>query len=201
MQKLEQITGQEEAIESVLAKEGPGKKVYAVLGPQGGGVSWTLDQCGHRWEELGGAALAAKGERYASERHLFPWLTLALPGAKRLARLEILKGGFAQGSRVVPVVGSVASYLVEEVLNHRKRRLKREALVLTEQEQDLLFVIQATARQKHLLFALDDLELWDEASWSLLALILSDRLHELYPFLENTTFVFGLSGGGALPPT
>jgi len=194
MQKLEQITGQEEAIQSVLAKEGPGKKVYGVLGPQGGGVSWTLDQCGHRWEELGGAALAAKGERYASERHLFPWLTLALPGAKRLARLEILKGGLAQGSRVVPVVGSVASYLVEEVLNHRKRRLKREALVLTDQEQDLLFVIQATARQKHLLLALDDLELWDEASWSLLALILSDRLHELYPFLENTTFVLGLSG-------
>jgi hypothetical protein len=118
---------------------------------------------------------------------------MALPGAKRLARLEVLKGGLAQSGRAVPVIGSAASYLVEEVLNYNKRRLKRQALLLTEQEQDLLYVLQASARTKRLLLAIDHLEFWDEASWSLLAVMLSGSLNTLYPFLENAVFVFGIS--------
>jgi hypothetical protein len=118
---------------------------------------------------------------------------MALPGAKRLARLEVLKGSVAQGARAVPVMGPMASYLVEEVLNHNKRRLAREALVLTEQEQDLLFVIQTAAQRKQLLLTLDHLELWDEASWSLLALILSPKLDEVYPVLADALILIGAS--------
>jgi hypothetical protein len=118
---------------------------------------------------------------------------MVLPGAKRLARIELLKRSLTQGSRAVPAVGSVASYLVEEVLDHRKRRLKREALLLTEPEQDLLFVVQATADNKRLLLTADHVELWDDASWSLLAMVLSERLDELYPALKHAVFVIGAS--------
>jgi hypothetical protein len=87
----------------------------------------------------------------------------------------------------------MTSYLVEEVLNHNKRRLAREALVLTEQEQDLLFVIQTAAQRKQLLLTMDHLEFWDEASWSLLSLVLSTKLNELYPVLADAMILVGAS--------
>jgi hypothetical protein len=191
--RLEDINGQQTAIDKVFADRDVRKKVFVAFGAPGAGTTWTLNRCAERWESEGGAALEAKGEESVSERRLFPWLTMALPGAKRLARLEVLKGTLAHGSRAVPLVGSVTSYLVEEVLNHRKRRLAREALVLTEQEQDLLFVIQATAQRKRLLLTLDHPEVWDGASWSLLALILSERLDELYPALADAVILVGAS--------
>jgi hypothetical protein len=145
---LSQINGQQAATDRILGDREARKEVFVVVGPLGSGVTWTLNNCGLRWESEGGAALEAKGESFASERRLFPWLTMALSGAKRQARIEVLKSTLAQGGRSVPVLGAVTSYLVEEVLNHQKHRLAREALLLTEQEQDLLFVIQTTAQDK-----------------------------------------------------
>jgi hypothetical protein len=194
MKRLEDINGQRTAIDAVLAPhQQQRKEVILLVGPPGAGTTWVLDKCGKLWEEQGNAALSAKGETFATDRRLFPWLTMVLPGAKRLARLKILKEGVAKSSRAVPVVGSITSYLVEEVLNHHKHRLARQALFLTEQEQDLLYVIQATATNKRLMLMLDHPELWDDASWSLLALILSNKLDELYPVLKTALIVIGTS--------
>ena len=190
---LSQINGQQAATDRILGDREVRKEVFVVVGPLGSGVTWTLNNCGLRWESEGGAALEAKGESFASERRLFPWLTMALPGAKRQARIEVLKSTLAQGGRAVPVLGAVTSYLVEEVLNHQKHRLAREALMLTEQEQDLLFVIQTTAQDKQLLLTIDQPEIWDDASWSLLGLILSNKLDELYPALADALIVIGVT--------
>src|SRR5690242_9557029 len=157
---LSQINGQQVAIDRVLGEHKRCKEVFVVVGPLGSGVTWTLNNCGVQWESAGGAALEAKGESFASERRLFPWLTMALPRAKRQARLEVLKKTLTQSGRAVPVVGDITSYLVEEVLNHTKHRLAREALLLTEQEQDLLFVIQTTAQDKQLLLTIDQPAIW-----------------------------------------
>src|ERR1700749_151267 len=193
MSRLEDINGQQFVIETVLAERAPRKEVFIAVGPPGAGTTWALNRCAELWQSEGGVALEVRGEAFAPDRSLFPWLTMAVPGAKRLARIEVLKEGLAQGSRAVPVVGSVTSYLVEEVLNHQKRRLAREALLLTEQEQDLLFVIQTAAQHKQLLLTMDHLEFWDEASWSLLALILSPKLDELYPVLTDVVILVGAS--------
>jgi hypothetical protein len=194
MDRLEDLNGQKTAVASVLEKWGISRKeVVVVVGLPGSGITWVLEQAARAWEELGGAALQARGEVFAAERGLFPWLTLALPGTKRLARLEVLKGTVAHGSEAIPVVGSVASYLVEELLNYRKKRLAREAIVLTEQEQDLLFVIQTIANRKRLLLTLDHLEMWDNESWNLLGLVLSTHLHELYPVLSDVIILVGVS--------
>ncbi|MDQ2975681.1 MAG: hypothetical protein M3R69_09765 [Acidobacteriota bacterium] len=196
--RLAQLNGQQSVIDRVLGNQESHREVVVVCGPYGSGVSWTLDRCAENWEAEGGAALEAKGEAFASERRLFPWLTMVLPGAKRQARLEVLKSSLAQSSRAVPIFGSVTSYLVEEVLNHRKRRLAREALLLTEQEQDLLFVVQTIGQDKRLLLTIDDLAFWDEASWSLLGVILSGRLDELYPALSDALILVGMSN--EVPP-
>ena len=190
---LSQINGQQAAIDHILGDRESRKEVFVVTGPLGSGVTWTLNTCGVRWESEGGAALEARGESFASERRLFPWLTMALPRAKKQARLEVLKSTLAQSGRAVPVVGAVTSYLVEEVLNHKKHRLAREALLLTEQEQDLLFVIQTTAQDKQLLLTIDQPEIWDDASWSLLGLILSNKLDELYPALADAFIIIGVT--------
>lgn len=144
------LNGQQTAIDRILGERDLRKEVFVLIGPVGSGVSWTLNTCAIKWEAEGGAALAAKGEGFACERRLFPWLTMALPRAKKQARAEVLKRTIAEGGKALPVVGSVASYLVDEVLNHQKHRLAREALLLTEQEQDLLFVIQNTAQDRQL---------------------------------------------------
>jgi hypothetical protein len=107
--------------------------------------------------------------------------------------MEVLKGSVAQGSRLVPVVGPAVSYLVEELLNHRKRKLTREAVLLNEQEQDILFVIENAAHHKRLLLTIDGLDAWDDASWDLLALVLSSKLDELYPALKNAVILVGAS--------
>lgn len=183
--------GQRAAIDTVQRRNLPRKAIVTVVGPPGAGKSWVLDKSAEIWQSGAGKALIARGEPFAADRPLFPWLRLASPGSNRLARLEVLKGGITHGSRAVPLFGAVTSFLVEEVLHHRKKRLSREALLLSAQEQDLLFVIQAAAQQHRLLLVIDHLESWDEASWSLLGLILSGKLDEVYPSLTNVLILVG----------
>jgi hypothetical protein len=186
MEKIENLNGQQEVIDAVLGKYNfGGKELLVASGTPGVGVSWALQRAAEGWEAAGGIALHATGEPLAIDRKLFPWLTLILPGSKRLARLTLLKGGVTQGSRAIPMVGSLTSFIVDEVLNYRKKRLAREAVLIGEQEQDLLFVIQNTAGRKRLLLTIDKLDVWDEPSWNLLRLILSSRLDELYPALKD----------------
>jgi hypothetical protein len=195
MKKLEDINGQQVAVDGILATpQRQGKEIILVSGSPGAGTTWVLDKCAKLWEEQGNVALFAKGEAFATNRKLFPWLTMVVPGTKRLARLEVLKQGLTQGSRAVPVVGSGVTYLVDEVLNHEKHRLARQALFLTEQEQDLLYVIQSTAASKRLMLTMDHPELWDDASWSLLELVLANKLDDLYPAIKSVTIVIGSSG-------
>lgn len=194
MDRLEHLNGQQAVIDAVLGRqEARRKEVIVATGLPGTGVTWTLEQAAEAWETAGGAALQARGESFATDRKFFPWLTLALPGMKRLARQEVLKGSVAQSSRLIPVVGAVTSYLVEELLNYQKKRLAREAVHLTEQEQDLLFVIQNAAGRKRLLLTVDHLDVWDEASWSLLRLILSPSLDSFYPALADVLILVGAS--------
>src|ERR1700680_3392463 len=131
MKTLELLNGQQGVIDATLAcRSICRKEVIVAVGLPGVGVTWTLDRSAEAWQSSSGASLQARGEGFATERKLFPWLTLALPGAKNLARFAILKGGVAQSSRAIPVVGAVTSYIVEELLDHRRKRLAREAVVL-----------------------------------------------------------------------
>ena len=85
MDRLEELNGQQTAIDSILARQGSRtKELIVLIGAPGTGVTWTLERVSQEWEQFGGAALHAKGEPFASDRKFFPWLTLALPGAKRL---------------------------------------------------------------------------------------------------------------------
>lgn len=196
MDTFEHLNGQQAVIDTVVGRQGTKRKeIIVAIGQPGTGVTWTLEKAAEAWEASGGGSLQARGEAFATERKLFPWLTLALPGVKRLARQEVLKGGITQSSRLIPVVGAVTSYLVEELLNYQKKRLSREAVHLTEQEQDLLFVIQNAARRKRLLLTVDHLDVWDEASWSLLRLIMSSSLDGLYPALADALILVGASHG------
>lgn len=195
MNSLEHVNGQQAVIDAVLRRRDTRKKeIIVATGSPGSGVTWTLEQAAETWETAGGVALHARGESFATERKLFPWLNLALPGVKRLARNEVLKGSVAQTSRLIPVVGAVTSYLLEELLNYQKKRLAREAIQLTAPEHDLLFVIQNAARRKRLLLTIDNLDVWDESSWTLLQLILSSNLDNLYPVLADALILVGASG-------
>jgi hypothetical protein len=193
MRRLESVNGQQEVIDRMVAKEpSAGKIAIVVCGAAGSGVTWTLDQVAKQWKMAHKAALQARGDSFASQRKLFPWLTLATPGAKELARVEILKGSVKDASNAIPVVGSATSHLLDELLHFRRNALAREAIILNKEEQDLLFVVQAVAHKKRLLLTLDHMDYWDTASWELLALIMSSRLQDLYPALGDVQFVLGV---------
>ena len=193
MRRLEDVTGQREVIDRMASKDpGVGKIAILVCGAPGTGVTWTLDQVAKDWKAARRAALQARGDSFASQRKLFPWLTLAAPGAKDLARIEILKGSVKDASNAIPMVGSATSHLLDELLHLRRNVLAREAIILSKEEQDLLFVVQAVAHKKRLLLTMDHMDYWDTASWELLALIVSPHLHDLYPALGDVQLVFGV---------
>lgn len=185
MNKIEDINGQLAAIEFLFERRKTQKEVITLTGPLGSGVTWALNKCSGRWQARGGAVLQARGDATAKGRSLFPWLTMAMPGAKELARLEVLKDTISHSSRAIPVIGQAASYLVQEVLNYKKRQLARRAMFLNTQEQDILYVIQRCARQDRFMLVIDQIEDWDEDSLNLLTLILSGKLDELYPSLAD----------------
>src|SRR5467141_262298 len=117
MRSPQDVNGQRAFVDLVRSRYTKAKKeVVAVTGPPGCGVTWALERAALEWNGEGGAALQARGEAFATQRTLFPWLTMILPGAKQLARLELLKGGFTQGAKSVPSAGGVTSYLVDELL-------------------------------------------------------------------------------------
>ena len=190
MRRLEHATGQQRIVERVLeSQQVPGKSVVTITGPVGCGKSWVIERIGRRWEAQGGKALYARGDASTPQRKLFPWLTLASPTSTTLARWDVLKESLTQASKSVPVVGAVTSYLVDELLNYRKKQLSNTTSILGEKEQDLMYVIQTASKGKRLCLAIDDVEIWDEDSWALLNLILSRHLDESYPVLKDATIV------------
>jgi hypothetical protein len=196
---LDQVTGERAVITQVLGRqESPRKECFLVSGPPGCGISWTLNQMGIEWERRGGVALKATGAAVTPPRTLLPWLTMASPARGTLARWEILKGGAAEASKAIPVIGEAASYLVNEVLNYRRKKLARQTQVLGEKEQDLLFVIETAAHGKRLLLLIDQLSNWDDESWGLLELIISPLIQDFYSSLRNVLIVMG-SGEDTLP--
>jgi hypothetical protein len=193
MRRLESVNGQQAVIDRMMSKEpGIGKIAILVCGAPGTGVTWALDHVAKEWKAARKAALQARGDSFASQRKLFPWLTLATPGARDLARIEILKDSVKDASSAIPMVGSATSHLLEELLNFRRHALAREAIILSKEEQDLLFVVQAVAHKKRLLLTLDHMDYWDSASWDLLALVVSSHLQDLYPALADVQLVFGV---------
>jgi hypothetical protein len=194
MHLLDEVTGQRGVVTQVLERlDLSRKECFIVSGSEGCGVSWTLSQIGIEWERSGGIALKATGAAVTPPRSLLPWLTMASPTRNALARWEVLKQGAAEASKAIPVVGEAASYLVNEVLNYRRKELARETQVLGEKEQDLLFVIETAAQGKRLLLLIDQLSNWDDESWSLLELIVSPVLHDSYSSLTNVLIIIGAS--------
>lgn len=192
MRGLAEATGQQAAISRASDwQKNPHKGCLVITGPGGSGVSWTLSQICMDWEKNGGVALKATGIAITPPRTLLPWLTMRSPAHDNVARWETMKGGAAEASKAIPVVGDAASFLVNELLNHRRKKLEREMKVLDEKEQDLLFVIESAAKGKRLMIAVDQLACWDDESWGLLEIILSPLLHSYYPSLANALVVFG----------
>jgi hypothetical protein len=189
---LSELTGQRAAIGRVLELQSLSRKECVLIsGPGGSGVSWALDQIGIEWERNGGVALKATGTAVTPKRPFLPWLTIASPARNSLARWDIMKGSATEASKAIPVVGGAAGYVVGEVLNYRRKKLAHQAQMLGEKEQDLMFVIEATAHGKRLLLLIDQLSNWDDESWALLELIVSPVLHDLYPTLANILILAG----------
>lgn len=193
MSKIEDLNGQAHAINAIFSPRPSYKELFTIRGPKGSGVKWTLNKCAQKWKDSGGMILQLKGDPLAKGRSLFPWLTMTAPGAAHVARLEVLKETASQSSKSIPFVGAAASYLVQEVLNYQKRSLARRTSFLSQQEQDILYVLQLSARQDRLMLIIEQIENWDEDSLNLLALMLSDKLDDLYPALLTSTFIIGSS--------
>ncbi len=192
MSTLAESTGQKGAIEAVLAQfDRQGRRVVLIRGVRASGVSWTVDEACRQWKQAGGAALQGRGERFANTRPLFPWLSLAMPASRRLARADFVKRVAAAAGQAVPVASGVSSRLVKEITTSRKRRRSREALLLSGREQEILFMAQSLASDQRLLLAFDHLDEWDDESLGLLALLLHRRIDAFYPALANAVLVLG----------
>jgi hypothetical protein len=146
MLQLADVTGQRAAINAVLARKAILRKECVLIHNSGGmGASWAMCEAGAEWERQGGCPLKATGAAIIPPRPLLPWLLIRSPARDALARREVLVGTAVEATKAVPLLGDAASYLVAEVLKHRRKGVDRGTQFLTEKEQDLLFVIQTTA--------------------------------------------------------
>jgi len=194
MPLLEEVTGQSSLIAHVIARQRCNRKeATIVFGAPGCGVSWSLTKAGMEWEQHGGIALKATGAAIGPSRPLLPWLTMFSPSRSSLARWDILRKGVVEASKAIPVIGDVAKYFANEILNRRRRKIARQAQMLDEKEQDLLFVIETAAQKKRLLLTIDHISTWDDQSWNLLQLMASSLLHDFYPSLTNAFILIGAS--------
>lgn len=192
MLRLADVTGQQIAIERILERQTSLQKECVIIsGVIGAGVSWALTEVGVEWERRGGRALKASGAALAVSRQLFPWLMMRSPCQTNLARAEIMKSGAAELAKAIPIVGEAASYVVDIVLNYRRKRIAQQTQMLSEKEQDILYVIEGAASNKRLLLIVDQIATWDDDSWSLLELIMSSSLDGIYPSLANVLILIG----------
>jgi hypothetical protein len=186
MRGIASLTGQRSALAEITAElENGSPSRLLVEGPPGCGKSWLLREVSDQWIRSKRPAFTATGDRSASARALSPFhngLT-SLKIDLQLGRL--VKSGVAKIGSMVPMAGSLLSFLLEACFQAAERKQRSETPQLNSAEQEILFQLQHVARKAELLLIVDDLQHWDFDSLRLLKFMLSAELAPIYPFLTR----------------
>ncbi len=183
------LTGQD-AVLATIKEWAEAKNAHPTLtleGPSGCGKSWVVKQIARLLDGDRRVVLVAEGDPFNGNRQLLP-LAIALSRAPRLRRLA--KTAASEAGRGVPMAGSFVQYAVNMLLNYREIAQAHQTPFLPQAERELLIEIERRADTNNdVLIILENLHWWDGQSLDLLALILTNKLDGVFPFLRRTKYL------------
>lgn len=156
-----------------------------IEGPPGVGKSWLAKGIGALWENAGGATVVVEGDPLRTDVSLYPfsfamtglgrgWKDV-VPAVANLARAgEVVLGTAGLITNTVTLLGSI-----------RRGRRGSRAVLLDDQEQQILHELGRLAGKRPLLLIVDNLHWWDEASLALLVQLRAPRMVEAFSFLTE----------------
>ena len=188
MSDVAAVTGQARAIRELLGWASSSQTFVeqtAVLsGPSGSGKTWVAQQLA---ELVPGTitCVFASGEKSNATRDYFPFssATMSVP------RRSFAAVAIPEVARMVPQVGGLMHFLLDYMLTRKESEQSRKAFSLQEADREILLRLERLAGHGRLLLILDDLQWWDDKSIALVQLMLSNRVNEMFPFLNDTAYL------------
>src|SRR5580698_1690777 len=155
-----------------------GNDVCLIEGPPGVGKSWLAKGIGALWERSGGATVVIEGDPLRTDVSLYPFSFAMVGLAKGWGSVVPAIANVAKAGEVLLGTAGLITNTVELLDSVRRRRRGSRAVLLDDQEQQILHELGSLARKRPLLLIADNLHWWDEASLALLAQLRAPRMVE-----------------------
>jgi hypothetical protein len=186
---LANVLGHDVVAASIAQTIHEGTDIAVIQGAPGVGKSWLANGLGALWEEGGGRAIVAQGDRLQCDAAYYPLnLALAALGRRWASVGKDLAQVTASAERMVGTAGVVTG-TAQALSRLRSTRQRARKLYLSEIEQEILFELDRLARKRPLLIIADNLHWWDSKSLEFLGRLREPRMSEAFPFLTHLRVV------------
>ena len=188
MSDIASLTGQHSAIRDLVTWAGSARTNLdptAVLsGPSGCGKTWVAEQVADLLPD-DTTIIFARGDRNNTRRDYLPFLAATMFVSRQPLGAALLP----EAAKVVPHIGSIIGFVLQYIVNRRETEQARRGFLLDAAEREVLLRLERLAGRRRHLLVLDDLQWWDEKSIALAQLMLSGRVNDLFPFLNEATYL------------
>lgn len=185
MSDLWELLGYDAVAAGIAEAMNEGDGLCLIEGPPGVGKSWLAKGIGALWEEGGGATVIVEGDPLRSDVSLYPF-SFAMAGlAKGWRDIVPAAANVARAGEVLLGTAGLLTTTVELMAGIRRERRGSRAVLLDDQEQQVLHELARLARKQPLLLLADNLHWWDEASLLFLTQLRAPQMIEAFPFLSE----------------
>ncbi len=179
------------------------KRLVGLVGLPGSGKSFTCARLIQSWSGKDWVAVNAPGDEYQKARRCFPFQhAISQSSVTKQLLLKNASGAVAKSAAAIPFAGPLAGFVIEKLFAHTVEIAKERYQFLSTEEQNILYHLQRIATKRPLLIVCDDLQFWDESALSLLRIMLSGKINDVYPFLRAARYVVvqTIHSAGETPP-
>lgn len=188
MSDIDAITGQRTAARdlvtwaaSVRTHIEPG----AVLsGPSGCGKTWVANEVAEMLPH-DMTCIIASGDKSNAKRDYLPFAAATMS----VVRQSFIAAAMPEVARSIPHFGGIVGFVLQYIVNRHDTDQARRSFSLDPSDREILLRLDRVAGRGRLLIVLDDLQWWDEKSIGLVLLMISGRVNDMFPFLNNTAYL------------
>ncbi len=185
MADLWRLLGYDAVAAGIAEAMNAGDEVCLIEGPPGVGKSWLAKGIGVLWEEGGGATVVVEGDPLRTDVSLYPF-SFAMTGlAKGWRNIVPAAANMARAGEVLLGTAGLITKTVELLDGIRRRRSGSRAVLLDDQQQQVLHELAYLARKRPLLLLADNVHWWDEASLVFLAQLRAPQMIDAFSFLAE----------------
>jgi AAA ATPase-like protein len=194
------VTGQRTAVRDLVAWAASARvhvePVAVLSGPSGCGKTWVAHQVAEMLPDDVTCAFAS-GDRSNANRDYLPFASATMS----VVRQSFVASAIPEVGRSIPHFGGIVGFLLQYIVNRRETEQSRRSFTLDQSDREILLRLDRIAARGRLLLVLDDLQWWDERSIGLAQLMISGRVNDMFPFLNNTAYLALTTTGQAATST